>query len=126
MAIDHITTGGVAFPPYPTDENNYGLSVADWFTGFAVAGLLSNTSLVRGPTVTPDEIQKIADAAYQVASVMVELRTATQNIPTPVPTPKPEKEPPLHAHPIPPSKPPHPPTGPGTTVEISNAPPEEP
>jgi hypothetical protein len=97
MVIDHICTGGNAYPQYPSDAGKHGISMADYFAAHAIAGLLANTVVTPHQPASLEELETLAQSAYQVACAMVELREVTPIEPTPVPPeplpPEPEVQP---------------------------------
>jgi hypothetical protein len=83
MVIEHICTGGNAYPQYPSDGGKYGISMADYFAAHVIAGICANPNTVV--PVTPEALEELAQNAYQIACAMVELREDTPVEPTPVP-----------------------------------------
>lgn len=71
-------TGGPAFPPFPSDEGKYGLSLLDYFAAKAIVGILASEGVGGVPG-------KYAAFAYDIAIAMVEHRDRLTIEPMPLP-----------------------------------------
>jgi len=70
-------TGGPPFPPFPTDEARYGISILDYFAAHIIAGLAQ-----RASSSIDDLKVNGAKDAYWIAAMMVNLRNQLPVEPT--------------------------------------------